>query len=362
VGPGRVDLTCVVDGRPWGVRTMTAEVRPADGRRRSRQQLARRSRSTDLETLPSGGEVAGAGCEAVAAPDRRSSVGVFLVRVVVIHLVSYLAAGAVFSALLDYQRLFQQPVIRDYMLPFGSTSLLLSLGLQVVRGAVLGLVLLPFRAVLAATRSGWVQLWALMVGIGIVSTPAAAPSSIEAVIYTRLPLWYHALGLPEMLSQTLVFSWLVHLYLRHPEGLVRALPGSFAVLVRAVVGACVAFLGYAVFSVTFALASGLTVSSGQNLSLRTQGMFVVVFVANALVLLAHLHTGTAPASHRRRFLVGVAVYLSNALLIAVYQAVVLGGVGPAYPLLAPLLPAVLVTLTTPRDRAGARATLDRERR
>ena len=59
-----------------------------------------------------------------------------------------------------------------------------------------GLVLLPFRIVLAATRWGWLQLWLLIVGVGIVSTPAAAPSSIEAVIYTRLPLWYHAVGSP----------------------------------------------------------------------------------------------------------------------------------------------------------------------
>lgn len=345
---------------------MTAEVQSVEGRRRSRRQPARRSQSTDLETVPSGGERVGAGWEAVAAPDRRSSIGIFLVRVVVIHLLSYLVAGAVFSAVLDYQRLFQQPVIRDYMLPVGSTSLTLSLGLQLVRGGVLGLVLLPFRAALAATRWGWVHLWLLMVGIGIVSTPAAAPSSIEAVIYTRLPLWYHALGLPEILSQTLVFSWLVHLYLRHPDGLVKALPGSFASLIRAVVGACIAFLGYAVVSVAFALASGVTVGSGQNLGLRTQGMFVVLFVANMLVLLAHLHNVAAPASHSRRFLVGVAVYLSNALLIAAYQAVVLGGVGPAYLLLAPILPALLVTLVTAskppgRARDGRRRTPMRSR-
>jgi len=312
---------------------MTADTDASERPQRGRQQSVERSGSTDPVTLRSGGE----------------SVAVFLARVVAIHLLSYLVAGAAFSALLDYQHLFQQPVIRDYMLPFGSPSLLLSLALQIVRGAVLGLVLLPFRTMLAATRWGWLQLWLLIVGVGIVSTPAAAPSSIEAVIYTRLPLWYHAIGLPEILCQTLVFSWLVHLYLRHPEGIFKALPGSFAIVTRAVVGASLAFVGYAVFSVAFALISQVAVSSQQNLGWRVQGMFVVVFIANAIVLGVHLHTTTGPAGHRRRLLLGLVVYLSNALLIAAYQAVVLGDVGAIYPIVAPVLPALLAAAAaTPR--------------
>lgn len=319
-----------------------ADAEAGERPRQGGHQLGERSESTHPVVVLPGG-VSGA---------------VFVARVVVIHVLSYLVAGAVFSALLDYQRLFQQPVIRDYMLPFGSASLLLSLALQVVRGAVLGLVLVPFRAVLVATRWGWLQLWLLIVGVGIVSTPAAAPSSIEAVIYTRLPLWYHAIGLPEILCQTLIFSWLVHLYLRHPGGLVKALPGSLAIVVRAIVGSCLAFLGYAVFSVTFALVSGVTVSGGQNLGLRTQGMFVVLFVANAVVLGVHLHAITGSVSCRRRLLLGLVIYLSNALLIAAYQAMVWGDVGAVYPIFAPILPALLAAAATAsalrdRDSAGS---------
>ena len=33
-------------------------------------------------------------------------------------------------------------------------------------------------------------------------TPAAAPSSFEGVVYTRLPWWFHLVGLPEMLVST----------------------------------------------------------------------------------------------------------------------------------------------------------------
>ena len=56
----------------------------------------------------------------------------------------------------------------------------------------------------------WLILWGLLVTIGILSTPAAAPSSIEGMVYTRVPMWYHLLGLPEVVLQTLAFSiWLV---------------------------------------------------------------------------------------------------------------------------------------------------------
>ena len=104
------------------------------------------------------------------------------------------------------------------MVAFGSTALFLGPLLQVVRGMVIATVLLPFRSALASKRNGWLHLWLLLIGIGLVSTSAAAPSSLEGIVYTRLPLWYHAIGLPEMLIQTLVFSCLVHAHLRIPAG------------------------------------------------------------------------------------------------------------------------------------------------
>ena len=117
-------------------------------------------------------------------------------------------------------------------------------------------------------------------------------------------------------------------------------------MIRAVVGACLAFLGYAVFSVSFALLSGVAVDSGQNLGLRVQGMFVVLFVANVALIGIGLHTITGPIGRRRRLLLGLTVYLSNALLIAAYQAVVSGDVGAIYPIFAPILPAVLAAAAT----------------
>ena len=87
-------------------------------------------------------------------------------------------------------------------------------------------------------------------------------------------------------------------------------------------------------------------------------MFVVLFVANAVVLGAHLHAITGSVSCRRRLLLGLVIYLSNALLIAAYQAMVWGDVGAVYPIFAPILPALLAAAATAsalrdRDSAGS---------
>ena len=82
----------------------------------------------------------------------------FLARTTAIHFVTYFLAGLVGSSLLDYRRAFEQPVIRDYMVAFGSTAVFLGPALQVVRGLIFGLVLLLFHDSIAS-RLGWLWLW-----------------------------------------------------------------------------------------------------------------------------------------------------------------------------------------------------------
>jgi hypothetical protein len=287
------------------------------------------------------------------------SVRLFVLRVTIAHTLTYFVAGLLAATILDYRSAFEQPIIRDYMQPFGSASVFWGPVGQLLRGVIIGLVLLPFRHVLADTRRGWLYLWLLLVGSGIVSTSAAAPASIEGVIYTRLPLWYHVFGLPEMLLQTLAFSIVVHLYLRHPTGLLQALPSVWGVIVQALVGACWAFVGYALASILFALAAGADIAADSNTSLRTQGVFVAPFALNAAITLGV----KLAAVDRRPGRVGVFVLVlaSNAGAIALYQVLVLGGVSVAYALLAPVLPAAIIAAVSvnhpaakPRI-AGARA-------
>ena len=271
----------------------------------------------------------------------------FVARTTAIHFVTYFLAGLVASTLLNYRWAFEQPVIRDYMVAFDSTALFIGPLLQLVRGMIFGLVLLPFRH-LIATRFGWLWLWALIVGVGILSTPAAAPSSLDGLVYTRLPLWYHAFGLPEVLVQTLIFCLLVWAYARYPHGIFSALPPVAGTIVGAVASASFAFIGYAAVSVLFALALGTNISDPSNLTLRTQGLFIAPFVLNIVLVLV--------LRDRLRIPVFASVaYVANAAALLLYQWMVLGAPSLAYVLLAPLVPAVILAATARMSRPTAAA-------
>lgn len=261
----------------------------------------------------------------------------FVASAAVTHVVTYLVAGLFASRALDYADILGRPVIGDYYLPYGSVDVVASTALQALRGALFGVVLLPARGVLAASRWGWLWLWAVFVVIGILGTPAAAPSSFEGLLYTRLPLWFHALGLPEMLLQTLAFSVLVHRSLRAPA---HPLSPRVRAPVAALAVACVAFLGYTAVSLGFAFAAGVGLASGSDL--RVLGQFVAPLLLGFLAALVARGRWWAPAH--------AALYVASAAALAVYQGLVLGSTGWAYALLAPILPVVISLAMTRGNR------------
>jgi hypothetical protein len=271
--------------------------------------------------------------------DGGKPVPVFLFRSAIIHTLTYFAAGMISSSLFDYRKVLEAPIIRDYMLGYGATSVVWGPWLQPLRGLVLGAAILPFRSFLAERKTGWLYIWALFLCIGIFGTPAAAPASFEGLLYSRLPLWYHLIGLPEICLQTLAYSYLLHLYMRHPKGIVRDLPPVFGSLLQAVAGGCFAFVGYAAVSIAFAFASGVGLENAEGaMTLRTQGLFIAPFLLNSALVFVSLK-GRSPI--KGFFPLLAAAYVVNALAIAAYQAIFLGGASAVYALLAPILPAMI---------------------
>ncbi len=169
--------------------------------------------------------------------------------------------------------------------------------------------------------------------------PRGGPGSLEGAAYTRLPLWFHLIGMPEILLQTLAFSLLVHRRLRaagHP------LPASAKALMRAAAVSCVSFLGYTAVSLVFAFASGIGIPEGGP-DPRVLGQFAAPLILAFAV--------TAGAGDRWWLGRHVVLYLASAASLAAYQASVLGGAGWAYVLSAPVLPAAIsLALTRPAGR------------
>ncbi|HAD06246.1 MAG TPA: hypothetical protein DCE76_03720 [Anaerolineaceae bacterium] len=213
---------------------------------------------------------------------------VFAGKVIVVHTVTYFLFGMIMSNVFDYGNIFQQEIIRDFMRPIESTSVFLGPLLQPVRGLLFALGLWPLRKTIFESKRGWLVLWGIFVIFGILGTPAAAPSSLEGVIYSKLPLWYHLLGLPEILLQTLTFSivlvgWERRRFQAGQPRKVSALPAD---ILKAVMLACFAYMGYAVGSILSAILARVNIDmESAAADWKTQIMFVVALVFNVIFII-----------------------------------------------------------------------------
>jgi hypothetical protein len=87
---------------------------------------------------------------------------------------------------------------------------------QPIRGLIFALVFYPLAEILFGRRSGWLVMGWMLVGLGILSTFAPAPASIEGMIYTTL-------GLPnitsyiEIVPQAFLLSGILFYWVNHPE-------------------------------------------------------------------------------------------------------------------------------------------------
>lgn len=213
---------------------------------------------------------------------------IFAGKVALVHTVTYFVFGLIMSNLFDYGRLFQQEVIRDFMRPIDASSAFLGPFLQPIRGLLFALGLWPIRRAIVENKRGWLILWGILVIFGILGTPAAAPSSLEGVIYSKLPLWYHLIGLPEMLLQTLTFSFTLVWWerRRYQPGQPLRKSALWADILKAVMVACFAYMGYAVGSILSAIIVRANIDmEAAAADWKTQMMFVVAFVLNVILIL-----------------------------------------------------------------------------
>ena len=159
--------------------------------------------------------------------------GQFWFRATTCHMVSYFVAGVLAYTLMDYKGLFQTAGLSQLMRPMDSPWIAAGPALQVFRGLVLAAVLYPFRRVLLDEPKGWLKLFALVVGLSVLSPSGPAPGSLEGLLYTKLTLMQHLRGLPEVLLQNLMFAWALVAWSRRPR---RAWNMGMSVMTALVIG------------------------------------------------------------------------------------------------------------------------------
>ena len=128
----------------------------------------------------------------------------FVGRVIITHVITYVGAGVLFSVVLgEYTNAYSSPAVSAYIRPTTDPLLAYSPLLQLVRGAVIAIALLPLRTVLIDRRWGWTVLFGVLVALQQFAAPGGV---IEALIYTKLPISFQLLNVPEVVLQLFVFS------------------------------------------------------------------------------------------------------------------------------------------------------------
>lgn len=144
----------------------------------------------------------------------------FVWRTIACQITTYFLIGWLASSALHYRELFATDVSAgtswQYMRSFDSPWVPAGSILQCVRGGLFGLALWPLRRVWLDEPRGWLRIWFLFVGLAILGPTAAAPGSLEGMIYTNLSWSDHLLGWPEMGMQTLLFCLILQRWYRHP--------------------------------------------------------------------------------------------------------------------------------------------------
>lgn len=280
----------------------------------------------------------------------------FALKVIVAHMATYFIFGIIMSNVFDYAEIFQREIIRDYMLPMDAHNIVLGPFMQPVRGLIFAIGLWPLRGFLIEKKRGWLTLWGLLVTIGILSTPAASPGSIEGMLYSKLPMWYHMMGYPEIILQTLVFSiWLVwweRQTLANRETVAKKENPLVTEIVKAIMTACFAYIGYAVGGLLLAaMANASAASTGAEpidieaagANFKMQFMFVVAFVANVIAVFWVARRWLA--GRMKLWIVFLLFWLVDSFVPWLYQTLVFGSSFIPTAILLGLFPAVIIAIS-----------------
>lgn len=143
--------------------------------------------------------------------------GSITLKTIIVHTVTYFLIGLLSFTFFDYASKFADPTVANLMRQTSDPLVAAGPLFQVIRGFLFGIAFYFLREIIFVRKNGWLVLWLVLAIVGVLSPFGAAPSSIEGVIYTRLPLWFHIMGLPEVLIQAFLLAFLTHYWVNHPQ-------------------------------------------------------------------------------------------------------------------------------------------------
>ena len=140
---------------------------------------------------------------------------VIIAKTIAVHTLTYFGVGFAAFKVFNYTATLAQK--DNNFRPATDPLVRAGVLFQPLRGLLFGIVFYFFRDILFHPGNGWLIMWVMLVFVGILSTFAPAPTSIEGFIYTKPSSRRNWGGLVEILIQSLLLSIITHYWVVYPE-------------------------------------------------------------------------------------------------------------------------------------------------
>jgi len=127
------------------------------------------------------------------------------------HVIAYFIAGFFAVLVMNYRDLYMTEAISSFMHPVDTPIVALGPVLQIFRGVILALVLLPLRKIFFEEKYGFIKLGVLVIGLSLISTIGPTVGSFDGYIYTKIPVVYQIMGYPEAIIYVSLFVGILFL-------------------------------------------------------------------------------------------------------------------------------------------------------
>jgi len=131
------------------------------------------------------------------------------------HTIAYFIAGIFAVVVINYRELYSTEIISSFMLPVDTPIVALGPFLQVFRGIIIALILLPLRKTFFEEKRGLLKLGLIIIGLSLISTIGPTMGSFDGYIYTKISYKYQILGYPEAIIYVLLFIGILNVSIKY---------------------------------------------------------------------------------------------------------------------------------------------------
>ena len=147
--------------------------------------------------------------------EKKQSLIKYFWQITYAHTIAYFIAGIFAIVVMNYSDLYATEIISSFMYPVDAPIVALGPFLQIFRGILLALILLPLQKTFFEEKHGLIKLGIIIIGLSLLSTIGPTMGSFDGYIYTKIPYMYQILGYPEAILYVLLFIGILYISIKY---------------------------------------------------------------------------------------------------------------------------------------------------